>query len=34
MWLVVGGIGCVATVLMLLYDRLVAPHEAAAKSTP
>jgi proton-dependent oligopeptide transporter, POT family len=34
MWLVVGGIGCVSTVLMLLYDRLIAPHEKAGQTSP
>jgi dipeptide/tripeptide permease len=28
MWLVVGGIGVVSTVLMLLYDRFLAPRPA------
>jgi len=28
MWLVVGGIGIVSTILMLLYDRLFAPRKA------
>jgi len=30
MWLVVGGIGIVATILMLLYDRIFAPRRTAA----
>lgn len=30
MWLVVGGIGVVSALLMLLYDRFLAPHKAAA----
>jgi MFS family permease len=30
MWLVVGGIGIAATILMLLYDRLFAPKKTAA----
>ncbi len=29
MWLVVGGIGVVSTILMLVYDRLFAPRKAA-----
>jgi dipeptide/tripeptide permease len=29
MWLVIGGIGIVATVLMLVYDRFLAPKKAA-----
>jgi dipeptide/tripeptide permease len=34
MWLVVGAIGCVATVLMLVYDRFVAPRETPGRKTP
>jgi MFS family permease len=30
MWLVVGSIGILATILMLLYDRIFAPRRAAA----
>jgi len=30
MWFWIGGIGVVSTLLMLVYDRFVAPHEAAA----
>lgn len=30
MWLVVGGVGVASTLLMLAYDRFVAPHQAPA----
>ena len=30
MWWVISGIGFVATVVMVLYDRCVAPHSAAS----
>ena len=34
MWLIVAGIGFGSTVLMLLYDRLIAPREGGARTNP
>jgi hypothetical protein len=32
MWLIVGSIGVVSTILMLLYDRFVAPRKTPAQA--
>jgi hypothetical protein len=30
MWLVIGGIGIVSTILMIVYDRFIAPRDRGA----